>query len=160
MFKEIKEVRYASYILPIRIKNGKKQVAITEFKQHEYGKIGGRFEDNETDARQALRREIIEELNPGAEVMANTAIKIPEPYYVNNTDPEFIKIRLARKEIRYMFVAQIPPDMEIVFCEQSADNDHIVWIDAESLLDENIIKHSDERAYIEKHIMPIIRNIK
>ncbi len=159
MFEEIKNERCASYVLPIRIKDGKKQVAIIEYGPHEYGKIGGRFEDCETDAREALHRELTEELNIGADKIADMALQISEPYCVD-IDPEWAKIRCAHREIRYMFVAQISPDTEISFCEHCHHDAHIVWLDVESLLDEEIVRFSDERAYLEKYVMPIIRNMK
>lgn len=159
MSEEIKNERCASYVLPIRIKDGKKQVALLGYGPHEYGKIGGRFEDGEIDARAALRRELSEELNPGADKIADIALQISEPYFVD-IDHEWAKIRRARKERRYIFVAQISPDMELSFCEHCHHNAHVVWLDVKSLLNENIIKFSDERTYLEKYVMPIIRNMK
>jgi len=159
MFKEIKDKRYASYILPIRVKDGQRQVAIIEYRPHEYGIIGGRFEDGETDARIALKRELIEELNVGIDKIADIAIELPEPYSFD-VAPERWSIRCARSESHHMFVAQVSPDIEIKFCEKGSGNVHIVWIDAESLLDKNIIVFDDEREYFEKYAMPIIRNMK
>ncbi len=56
----IKEVSYAAYIIPVRIQDGKKQIAILEYAPGAYGIIGGRFDDGETTAEAALRRELNE----------------------------------------------------------------------------------------------------
>ena len=158
MFKEIKDKRYASYVLPIRIKDGQRQVALIEYKPNEYGTIGGRFEEGETDARKALKRELIEELNIGADKIADTAIELSVPYCFD-VAPERQAFRCARSEVHYMFVAQIPANMEIIFCEKCSGNVHIVWLDAESLLDKKVIGFDDEREYLEQYAMPTIRNM-
>lgn len=158
MFTEIKDKRYAAYVLPIRIKDGKKQVALIEYRPHEYGLIGGRFEDGENDARLALRRELVQELNIGAEKIADIAIEIPTPYSFDIV-PERWTVRCARSETHFMFVAPVSSDMEIVFCEKCSDNVRVVWLDAGSLLDESVIGFADEREYFEKYVMPIIHKI-
>ena len=155
----MKDKRYASYVLPVRVKDGKKQVALLEYGSDGYGKIGGRFEDGETNAREVLRRELAEELNVGCDKIADTAIEIAEPYCVD-VDPEWAKIRGTHREIRYIFVAPISADMELFFDEQGDIGARVVWLDAECLSDENVVKFSDEREYLKKHVLPIIRNMK
>jgi 8-oxo-dGTP pyrophosphatase MutT (NUDIX family) len=155
---EIKELRYGSYVIPVRIKDGKKQIAIIEYRPGEYGTIGGRFEDYETIARDALRRELIEELNSGAEIIADIATEISEPYKFK-VAPERVAFRSARNEIHYFFVAQIPSDTELVFCEKCAGNVHIVWLDYNALSDEKVIGFPDEREYFGKYIIPLIQDM-
>ena len=158
MFQEIKDKRYAAYVLPVRIQNGQKQVAIIEYEPGEYGLVGGRFEDGESDAREVLRRELAEELNVGADKIADMAIEISEPYCFDIA-PERWKIRCARSEIHHIFVAKIPTDMETSFCQDCFGNVRIVWMDVESLLDEKVIVWADEREYFKKHVMCIIRDM-
>ena len=158
MFTQVKDKRYAAYVLPIRIKDGKKQVALIEYRPHEYGLIGGRFEDDENDARLALRRELVEELNIGAEKIADIAIEISTPYSFDIA-PERWAVRCARSETHFMFVAPVSSDMEIVFCEKCSDNIRVVWLDAGSLLDESVIGFADECEYFAQHILPIISKI-
>ena len=158
MPKEIREIRYASYIIPVRVKNGQKEIAIIEYKPGAHGTIGGRFEDGETDARAALRRELIEELNPGAEKMADIAMEISEPYRFK-VAPDRVALRAAHNEVHNFFLTQIPADMEIKFCEECPGNVHIVWLPAESLVDEKVIGFPDMREYFEINVMPIIRKM-
>ena len=158
MPKEIRELRYSSYIIPVRIKDGEKQIAIIEYKPGAHGTIGGRFEDNETDAREVLRRELTEELNPGAAKMADYAMEIPEPYRFK-VAPERVALRCAHNEVHNFFLAKIPADMEITFCEECPGNVHIVWYNAEALVDEKVIGFPDMREYFEINVMPIIRNM-
>ena len=159
MPNEIRETRYASYIIPVRIKNGKKEFAILEYKPGEYGTIGGRFEDYETDAQTALRRELTEELNPmAAKKLADIAIQVPEVYSFK-VAPERVAFRAAHNEVHYFFVAKIPDDLEIEFCEKCTDNVHIVWFDVEKLVSGDVIKFQDMLEYFGKNIMPIIRNM-
>lgn len=155
---EIREIRYASYIIPVRIKNGEKQIAIIEYKPGEHGTIGGRFEDDETDARVALRRELVEELNPDAVRMADFAMEIPEPYRFK-VAPERVALRCAHNEVHNFFLAKVPVDMEITFCEECPGNVHIVWYNAEALVDEKVIGFPDAREYFEINVMPIIRKM-
>ena len=156
MFTQVKDKRYAAYVLPICIKDGKKQVALIEYRPHEYGLIGGRFEDGETDARGVLRRELIEELNVGAEKIADTAIEIPTPYSFD-VAPERWAVRCARSETHYMFVAFVSADTEIIFCEKCSGKPCVVWLDIESLLDEKVIGFANEREYFAQYVLPIIR---
>ena len=157
MPKEIRDLRYGSYMIPVRVKNGQKQIAILEYKPGEYGTIGGRFEDTDVDARAALRRELTEELNTGAEKMADFALEIAEPYCFD-VAPERVAFRSARKEVHYFFLVRIPADMELKFCEQCSGNVHIVWLDYKSLLDAAVIGFPDEREYIKKYIIPLIES--
>ncbi len=158
MLTEIRDVRYASYIVPVRIKDGKKQVAIIEYKPGEHGTIGGRFEDCDTCARDALRRELIEELNPEASAMADFATEIAEPYRFD-VAPHRVALRAAHKEVHHFFLAVVPADMDIVFCEKCSGNVHVVWLDAESLVDDKVIGFPDMREYFEKNMMPLIRDM-
>ncbi|MCL2017522.1 MAG: NUDIX hydrolase [Alphaproteobacteria bacterium] len=154
----IKEVSYASYIIPVRIHNGKKQVAIMQYAPGAYGNIGGRFEDGETIAREALRRELIEELDESAWFMADIAIEIPVPYRYKVKEHN-VPIRKAYNEVHIFFVAEIPDYIKLCFCEKCSGDVKVIWVDSESLVDENIIIYPDQREYFEKHVMPLIRKI-
>jgi len=159
MPNEIREMRYASYIIPVRIKNGKKEFAVLEYRSGEYGTIGGRFEDYENDAQTVLRRELTEELDPvAAKKLVETAIQIPEAYSFK-VAPERVAFRAAHNEVHYFFVAKIPDDLEIKFCEKCDGNVHIVWFDTEKLVNGEVIKFQDMLEYFEKNIMPIIRKM-
>ncbi len=158
MSTEIREVRHASYIIPARIRDGKKEVAIIEYKPGEYGTIGGRFEDYDKSARDALRRELTEELNPGANKMADIAIEMSEPYCFC-VAPERVALRCAHREEHHFFFAHIPADMEIIFCEQCPGNVHVVWVDAQRLVDGSTIGFPDEIEYFEKYIMPLVHEM-
>ncbi len=156
---EIRDVRYASYIIPIRIKNGVREAALIEYAPGEHGTIGGRFEDDDTDARMVLRRELTEELNKGAEKLADIALSIDTPYRFD-VAPERVAKRCAHHEEHNFFVVQIPADYELIFCEECPGNVHIVWYDAELLLDARVISFADMRQYFAQHVMPIVRKMQ
>ncbi len=158
MPNEIRDVRHAAYIIPARIRNGKPEIAIIEYKPGAYGTIGGRFEDDDTSARAVLRRELTEELNPSAIVMADFAVQMVEPYSFCVAQ-ERVALRCARAEHHHFFFTWVPENFEITFCEKRADNVHIVWLDAESLVDANVVGFDDECEYFEQYIMPLIRKM-
>ncbi len=158
MPSDIRDVRHASYIVPARIRNGAPEVAIIEYKPGEYGTIGGRFEDYDKTARDALRRELVEELNPAAAIMADFAVQMVEPYSFC-VAPEHVALRCARAEHHHFFFTWVPADFEITFCEQCLGNVHVVWMPAESLVDARVIDFDDMREYMEKYIMPLIRTM-
>jgi 8-oxo-dGTP pyrophosphatase MutT (NUDIX family) len=158
MPKEIKDLRQAAYIIPVRKKNGQKQVAIIEYEPGAYGTIGGRYEDGETVARDVLRRELTEELNQGASFMADIAVEIPEPYKFK-VEPHRVAFRSARNEAHMFFLAEISEQEDIRFCEKCQGDVKIVWLDSEALVDDKIIGWPDQREYFEKYVMPIIRNL-
>ncbi len=158
MSSDIRDVRHAAYIVPARINNGKPEIAIIEYTPGAYGIIGGRFEDDDMSARDALRRELVEELNPAAAIMADFAVQMVEPYSFC-VAPERVALRCARAEHHHFFFTWVPENFEITFCEKCADNVHVVWMDAECLVDAQVIGFDDMREYMEKYIMPLIHRM-
>jgi len=155
----IKEVSYAAYIIPVRITtDGKKQVALLEYDVGAYGTIGGRFDDGEKTADVALKRELREELGKNSEFMLDLAQEISEPYRFKVADHKVEK-RGAYNEVHIFFIAKIPSDIKLEFCEVREDNIKLVWLDSEALVDEKVIGFSDQREYFEKNVMPIVRKI-
>ena len=155
----IKEVSYAAYIIPVRIMDGKKQIAILEYAPGAYGTIGGRFDEGETSAKVALKRELNEELGKSAEFMVDIAQEIKEPYRFKVAEHKIEK-RGAYNEAHMFFVAKITNDTKLEFCEEREETTiKVVWLDAESLVDENVISFPDQREYFETNVMPIIRKI-
>jgi len=154
----IKEVSYAAYIIPVRIKDGKKEIAILEYAPGAYGTIGGRFDDGETTAEVALKRELTEELGESSAFMVGLAQPVAEPYKFKVAEHRVEK-RGAYNEAHMFFVAKIPADTVLEFCEVREDSVKVAWLDSEALVDEKVIGFPDQREYFEKHVMPIIRKI-
>ena len=154
----IKEISYAAYIIPVRIIDGKKQIALLEYAPGAYGPIGGRFDEGETNAIVALRREIIEELGQDAIFMVDSAKKISVSYKFKVAEHKIEK-RGAYNEEHFFFVAKIPSDTLFEFCEQREENIKLVWLDSESLIDSNIIQFQDQREYFKAYLMPIVNEI-
>lgn len=155
----IKEVSYAAYIIPVRFHNGKKQIALISYAPGAYGTIGGRFDDGETNAVDALRRELSEELGAKSVFMADGAIEIKEPYKFKVAEHRIEK-RGAYNEAHLFFVSKVPDSTELNFVEEREETTiKVEWLDSEALVDENVIGFPDQREYFEKNVMPIIRKI-
>ncbi len=154
----IKEVSYAAYIIPVRVVDGKKEIAILEYAPGAYGTIGGRFDDGETTATQALTRELCEELGKSSEFMVGLAQQVAEPYKFKVAEHKIEK-RGAYNEAHVFFVAKVPSNTVLEFCEEREDTVKVVWLDSEALVDEKVIGFPDQREYFEKNVMPIIRKI-
>ena len=154
----IKEVSFAAYIVPVRMHNGKKQIAILNYAPGAYGTIGGRFDDGETTALEALRRELTEELGESAVFMLDVAKEVKEPYRFKVHESRVEK-RGAYNEAHIFFIAQVPESTELDFCEEREECIKVEWLDAESLVNEKVIGFPDQREYFEKNIMPIIRKL-
>ena len=154
----IKEVSYAAYIIPVRIKNNKKEVAILEYAPSQYGTIGGRFDEGELKATTALRRELIEELGKSSEFMVDLAEPIKEPYRFKVAEHKIEK-RGAYNEVHFFFIAKVPEDTILKFCEKRENPVKLVWVDSEKLVDPDIIGFPDQREYFKKYLMPKIRKI-
>lgn len=154
----IKAVSYAAYIIPVRIKDGKKEIALLEYAPGAYGAIGGRFDDEETGGEAALVRELTEELGARSVFMVGLAQPVVEPYKFKVAAHKTEK-RGAYNEVHNFFVAKIPADTVLEFCEVREDNVKVAWLDSEALVDEKVIGFPDQREYFEKHVMPIIRKM-
>jgi 8-oxo-dGTP pyrophosphatase MutT (NUDIX family) len=152
----IKEVQEAAYIIPFRIDNGKKEIALLKYKDG-YGAVGGRSEGSEAP-REALRREIGEELGEAAAFLADASTMVEEPREVENSW-ENINIRGAKRERHFLFVVKIPKETKLVFREKRKDKVDVVWLPLSSLTDENIIVYPDLRAYHAKHALPMLDSL-
>jgi 8-oxo-dGTP pyrophosphatase MutT (NUDIX family) len=154
----IKEVSYAAYIIPVRMHNGKKQIAILNYAPGAYGTIGGRFDDGETTAKEALRRELREELGEKAEFMVELAEEVKE-HYKFKVHESRVEKRGAYNEEHIFFIVEVPESTDLEFCEEREECIKVEWLDSEALVDEKIIGFPDQRAFLEQNVMPIIRKI-
>lgn len=145
----IKELSYSAYILPVR--NG--QVALLKYGENGYGPIGGRLDDGE-DFKNALRRELLEELGESASVLADSAVEIPVPYAFRHSSPERAQKRGAWAEEHHFFIVQIPDDVELNFCENRDEEISVVWMSADDLLNPQITPFDDMREFYASHILP------
>ncbi len=152
---EIKEWKYAAYILPLREINGQKQVALALYrKSNWHGLIGGRLDDGETP-RDAMCREVCEELGDTAKCITHDAIEIPKKNVIKIRD---ILFRRAENEEHTYFVARVPADTRLVFCEKGNSGFDVKWIDFELLSDEKIIVMEDMRRYFIDSVIPFIKS--
>jgi len=151
----IKEWNYAAYVLPVREINGKKQVALAVYKSGWHGMIGGRLDGNETP-REALCREVCEELGESARFIADNAVEIPEKFRTPMRDVLF---RRAKNEEHTYFIVKIPADIELVFCEKDNPGFDIKWLDIDALADEKIILFENAREYSARVVIPAINNL-
>ena len=151
----IKELGYAAYIIPVREADGKKQVAFVRYKDGWHGKIGGRLNGDETP-REALSREICEELGEASVFMARDAVQIPEKYICKIHN---IFARRARNEEWTYFITKVSCDTELAFCETDNPGACIKWLDIDSLSDEKIIVFADSREYYSRVIIPAINKL-
>ncbi len=143
----IKERSFSAYVLPI--KDGK--VAVLKYGADGYGLIGGRLDDGE-DFITALHRELNEELGADAAKLANVAIAVPQAYAFRHS-PERAAKRGAWTEEHHFFVANVPTDMELVFCEDRPEHISVVWIAPQDLLNPAITPFEDMRQFYEKFII-------
>jgi 8-oxo-dGTP pyrophosphatase MutT (NUDIX family) len=152
----IKEICDAAYIIPVRIKGEKKEVALLKYKDG-YGKIGGRCDGVETP-RETLRREICEELGEAVAFLADMAKESRKPYEFKNSE-DGINSRGAKGERHFIFVVKIPNEIELMFCEEREDKVKVVWLPLVSLTDKDIIVYPDLRDYYAKHVLPILEDL-
>ena len=145
----IKDISYSAYILPVR--DG--QVALLKYGENGYGPIGGRLDDGE-DFKNALRRELTEELGESASALADSAVEIPVPYAFRHPTPERAQRRGAWAEEHHFYIVHIPDDMELNFCENRAEAISVVWMPADSLLCPDITPFDDMREFFAIHILP------
>ena len=132
----IKDISYAAYIIPFRERGNKKEFAILKY-EGGYGDIGGRFDNNETDARTALRREITEELGLEASFLADEAIEIPT-HEISEVSKERIQIRGAYREDHTFFIVKVPDNLNLTFCEKREEKIILEWLPLSAMLDINV----------------------
>ena len=82
----IKDKSYSAYIIPVRIQDGKAQVALLNYGENNYGPIGGRL-DNDEDFETALKRELTEELGENALCILDLITEVPTPYSFRHSTP-------------------------------------------------------------------------
>lgn len=150
----IQDCKYAAYILPVREIDGQKQVALARYKSGWHGLIGGRLDSGETP-RDAMCREVCEELGESAKFMTCDAVEIPETNKIQIRDVLF---RRARNEEHTYFLSHVPADTKLVFCEKGNEGFDIKWVNVDALGDPDIIKLDDVREYYIKHIIPLIKS--
>ncbi len=90
--------------------------------------------------------------------MVELAKQMAEPYRFKVAEHRVEK-RGAYNEAHIFFVAKVPSDTVLEFCEVREDNVKVVWLDSEALVDEKVIGFPDQRKYFEKHVMPAVRKI-
>ena len=150
----IKEWKYAAYIFPVRKVNGCIQVAMAVYKSGWHGLIGGRLDGNETP-REAMCREVCEELGKTALVITDGAIVVPQSHKVRVRDVLF---RRAKNEEHTYFISMVPADIELVFCEKDNEGFDVKWIDLKLLGDKDTIVIDDMREYFVSTIIPFIES--
>ena len=150
----LKEWNYAAYILPVREIDGKKQVALSVYKNGWHCAIGGRKDSGESP-RKTATRELIEELGDNAKIVMDNAVEIPEKNVCKIRD---ICFRRAKNEEHTYFVALVPMNTELTFCEKDNPGFDIKWVDVDALGDANVIKLDEIRKYYVKHIIPAIKS--
>ncbi len=145
----IKDVSYSAYVLPVC--DGK--IALLKYGENGYGPIGGRLDDGE-DFKNALRRELTEELGESASALADSAIEIPVPYAFRHPTPERAQKRGAWAEEHRFYIVHIPDDMELNFCENRDEEISVVWMSADGLLNPQITPFDDMREFYATHLLP------
>jgi len=153
---EIKDWRYAAYILPVREINGKKQVAFSVYTKSDWhGMIGGRIDDFETP-HQAICREVCEELGECARFMADNTIEVPEKFRTPIRDAVY---RRARNEEWTIFIAKVPADTELAFCEKGNSGFDIRWLDIDVLTDETVMRLVGVCEFNARVLIPAIKDL-
>lgn len=147
----IKDLSFSAYIIPFR--NG--QIAILRYGENGYGPIGGRVDDGE-DFITALRRELTEELGANAARLADVAVALPVPYCFTHSSPERTEKRGARAEEHHFFIAPVPDDMELKFCEDRPEQISVVWLTPSQILNPSVTPFPDMREYYETNILPTL----
>ncbi len=143
----IKERSFSAYILPVR--DGK--VALLKYGTDGYGPIGGRLDDGE-DFITALRRELTEELGHDASKLADDVTAVHQTYAFEHS-PERAAKRGAWAEEHHFFVATVPNDMELEFCEDRPEHISVVWIAPQDLLNPAITPFEDMRQYYQEYVL-------
>jgi len=144
----LKDKSFSAYVLPIR--NGK--VALLRYGKNGYGPIGGRLDDDEK-FKDALRRELTEELGEQSLKMLDLITEIPVAYSFKHTDPQRAEKRGAWSEEHHYFISYEIENLDLKFYEQRNENISVVWLNIASLIDPKIIQITDMRDFFAKHII-------
>ncbi len=145
----IKDISYSAYVIPVRAG----RVAMLKYGENGYGPIGGRVADGE-DFVAALRRELTEELGVAAASLADNVVEIPVPYAFRHESPECAQRRGAYAEEHHFYIAHIPDDMELDFCEDRPENMSVAWLSPDELFRPEITPLDDMRNFYAAHILP------
>ena len=144
----LKDKSFSAYVLPIR--NGK--VALLRYGKNGYGPIGGRLDDDEK-FKDALRRELTEELGEQSLKMLDLITEIPVAYSFKHTDPQRAEKPGAWSEEHHYFISYETENLDLKFYEQRNENISVVWLNIASLIDPKIIQITDMRDFFAKHII-------
>jgi 8-oxo-dGTP pyrophosphatase MutT (NUDIX family) len=151
----IKEISYASYVIPVRKVNGKIEIARIKYPDG-YGSIGGRFDAAETNALDALMRELQEELGASASRIKNL-VEI-QNHFVFDVAPERQEKRGALKESHVYFIGEVDPVAKLIYCESDIEEERsIVWLPLETLNDEAFVHFENSREYYRDNVMDEIK---
>lgn len=141
---------FSAYIIPIRSDG---RVAHLKYGEKAYGLIGGRVAPGEKLA-DALRRELGQELGPHAVQLADMAWAVPVPYSFRHTSRARAEQRGALAEEHHIFIAHVPDDMDLNFCEtRPGENISIEW----ATPDEFVQMYPVSRDFFETHIIPNLK---
>lgn len=149
----IKEKSFSAYILPIRSDG---RVALLKYGDDGFGTIGGRLDEGE-DFITALQRELTEELGNSATRLADVAIPVPIPYSFKHPDIKRAEKRGAWNEEHHFFIAKMPNNMDLTFCEDRPEKISVAWLKPNEILDPKITPFEDMRLYYEQYIIPLLQ---
>ncbi|MCQ2582095.1 MAG: NUDIX domain-containing protein [Alphaproteobacteria bacterium] len=151
----IKDKSFSAYIIPVRVKDGETQVAMLNYGSNNYGPIGGRLDDGE-DLKNALQRELTEELGQQSVKMLDMITEIPVAYSFKHSSPERAEKRGAWSEEHHYFITKATENIDLEFCEKRNEKISVVWINAADLTNSDIIHIEDMREFFAEHILPNI----
>lgn len=149
----IKDKSFSAYVLPVRSDG---RVALLKYDENAFGAIGGRSDAGE-DFITALRRELTEELGSTAAGLADVAVAVPVPYSFNHPNIARAEKRGAWKEEHHFFIAKMPGNMDLAFCESRPEKISVVWIEPKELLNPEITPFEDMRQYYKQYIIPLLQ---
>ena len=150
---KIKDKSFSAYILPIRSDG---HVALLQYEGSGFGTIGGRLDDGE-DFIKALKRELTEELGGIAADLADVVNAVSVPYSFKHPNIVRAEKRGAWNEEHHFFIAKMPTNMDLMFCENRPEKISVVWIEPKELLNPTITPFEDMQQYYEQYIIPLLQ---